>query len=168
MTTTISGDTWIDKVQPGTITQDDLAANVAGKGPAFSAQRTVAQGLALGAYVLVQLDGETYDTNNFFDAISNYRFQPLIAGYYQTVFSVAFNGTGLSTVAIGIFKNGVQYTATSVPGAVGTDIFLNTGDLIYCNGSTDYIDFRGYVANGSGVNFAANLTKASGFLARAA
>lgn len=48
MTTQIDGSTGVSKVQGGVVVQADLAANVAGNGPAFSVSSSVIQAIASG------------------------------------------------------------------------------------------------------------------------
>ena len=97
MTTTISGDTGIDKVKDGSITQADLAANVAGAGPAFSVYQSVAQSVPNNAPTKLQFDVKERDTANAFSAgvkTSNTdatnRFTAPVAGYFQFTWAQGF------------------------------------------------------------------------------
>lgn len=143
------------------------ASTFAGTGPAFSAYRaTSAQSFSSATWTKIQLNAEEFDTNNCFDSTTNYRFTPNVAGYYQFSGAVAFSGTvGRSLVSF--WKNGVENkTGTDMTSGV---IKLNTSALIYCNGTTDYIELYGYCV-GSSLNFEAvqAATYMTGALVRAA
>jgi hypothetical protein len=140
MPTTISGTTGVSQCQPGSVSQDDLAANVVGNGPAFSAYQTgTAQVLASNTWNnVITLGAKEYDTANNFN-VSTYRFTPTVAGYYQI-------NAGISIVSdaklvAGIFKNGsVAKYGTGL--ASGTTASVSA--VIQMNGTTDYIELRGY------------------------
>ena len=67
----------------GSVAQVDVAPNVAGNGPAFSAYQSTAQSLPQNVITKIQFQTKEFDTANAFDAVTNFRFQPLVAGYYQ-------------------------------------------------------------------------------------
>jgi hypothetical protein len=140
---------------------------VSGNMPAFSAYRaTSAQSFSSATWTKVQLNAEEFDTNNCFDSTTNYRFTPNVAGYYQFSGAISFSGTvGRSLVSF--WKNGVENkTGTDMTSGV---IKLNTSALIYCNGTTDYIELYGYCV-GSSLNFDAVQTSTymTGVLVRSA
>lgn len=112
--------------------------------PAFSAYSTANQSPASAVNTKVVLNAKEFDTANAFDAVTNYRFQPLVAGYYQVNFSVFFgNSTGLARAIPSVFKNGLEIkrgadTATGFSGIGSSVVFLN--------GSTDYIELFAYIS----------------------
>ena len=119
--------------------------NVAG--PAFSVYANTTQTITLNNATKVQLDTKDFDTNSNFDSVTNYRFTPTTAGYYQINGAVrglaATTFTGLSAY---IYKNGSNYKRyTAVPSAVNSNAVLYFSDLIFLNGSTDYIELWGLV-----------------------
>lgn len=170
MPTQIDGTTGVSKVQDGAVVQADLAANVVGNGPAF--QASMSSSVALTSNVLTKLavNSEAFDTANAFDAVTNYRFQPAVAGYYQ------FNGfvVGISastTLQLGVLtlnKNGTPLIGSSctyiVSGITNQD--ANVSGMIYLNGTTDYVELWGRIV-GSGTLTMPTATL-QGFLARAA
>ena len=86
MTTVISGTTGISTARV------DSVAGV-GATPAFSAKRTSNQAAgATGVYTKIQFNVEEFDTTNAFDSVTNYRFQPTVAGYYQMSASCYISG----------------------------------------------------------------------------
>jgi hypothetical protein len=142
-------------------------AMVSGNMPAFSAYRSSSnQSFSTSTWTKVQLNSEEFDTNNCFDSTTNYRFTPTVAGYYQFSGAIAFSGTvGRSLVSF--WKNGAEYK-TGIDLSTGV-IKLNTSALIYCNGTTDYVELYGYCV-GVSLAFDANqqATYMTGALVRAA
>ena len=165
MTTTISGTTGINKVQSGVVEQGDLAANVAGNGPAFSAFANANQNLAASNTLYkISFNAEAFDTNSNFDSS---RFTPTVAGYYQISTMLAMTATSPSNSQAYLFKNGV---AAKFLGVNGAGASIGGSALIYMNGVTDYLEIYGKVS-GTGawaVSAGAEVTWFSGFLVRAA
>jgi hypothetical protein len=85
----------------------------------------------------VPLDTADFDTNGLFNATTK-RFTPKKAGYYQVNARVRTNTGGSSAVAIG--KNGSQTYGVGGNNSGTTDIAIGGSALIYCNGSTDYLE----------------------------
>jgi hypothetical protein len=144
----------------GTVQQSDLAANVAGNGPAFSAYNSN-QSFAATTYTKFTCNTESYDTNSNYDNTTNYRFQPTIAGYYWLYASM--QSTSVNTSAnVSIYKNGSieQRLTATYPATVDT---VSGSCLVYLNGSTDYAEGYGWWG---AINSAT--TKFQGFLARSA
>lgn len=112
--------------------------------PAFSAYAGSAQSFSAGVSTKVQVNTKTFDTNNNFDAVTNYRFTPTVAGYYQVNALFYFNiGTATST-SFNFYKNGNQVfsQSTTSNGAISQ----NLTTLIYMNGSTDYLEVYAFSA----------------------
>jgi len=154
------------------VTQAKLASGVAGNGPAFSAYRTTSQSVSGNTWTKVQLPLENFDTAGAFDSTTNYRFQPAIAGYYFFSGMVTAASNSFTGVQAALYKNGSQYRVARnyATAAYEDDWSVNVSDLIYLNGTTDYIELWGLVV-GSTPEFWANSaadTNLSGFLARAA
>jgi len=98
-----------------------------------------------GAYGLLQIDSETFDTNSNFNT-TNYRFTPSVSGYYQINGAVRTT-TGTEFLVAAIFKNGSLHSLGDQSNALR---FVSTvADVIYFNGSTDYVELR--AAQSSGV-----------------
>jgi hypothetical protein len=115
-------------------------------GPAFSAYQSSTQSLAAGSgsRTKIQLQTEEFDTNNNFDSSTNYRFTPTVAGYYQINGCItAAASTELVTV---IYKNGSIYKAGSDV-ATSTPYASVVSSIIYCNGSTDYLELYAFSGN---------------------
>jgi len=120
------------------IPQAALAAGVAGNGPSFFAYSAAAQALTGGVYTKITFDTEVWDTNNNF---ASSRFTPTVAGYYQI--TATCQAAGTATVGPFIAKNGsVVVYGSSIPSL--SYAIANMSALVYCNGSTDYIEFFCY------------------------
>lgn len=143
------------------------ASTFAGTGPAFSAYLSANQTVSANTFVKIAFNTEEFDTNNNFDSSTNYRFTPTVAGYYQ--FNLSFFGSG-STISFGnIYKNGSNVLSGSRVDISSAAYGSMASYIIYCNGSTDYIEFYGYVSSGVfvGTN-AGGACKVSGALIRSA
>jgi hypothetical protein len=146
------------------VTQAKLAANVVGNGPAFRAYANSTTTLPNNTITKVTLATEGFDTNSNF---ASSRFTPTVAGYYQISGSVYVLNAPLFLQAI-LYKNGQNAVA-----GVHTDTrtyLSNFSDVIYLNGTTDYVELYAFHASGGTetVNVNAGGTFLSGFLARAA
>jgi len=120
--------------------------------PAFSGYASASQTVTLNTTTKVAINTKDFDTNTNYDATTNYRFTPTVAGYYQI--NVALRGQVVTTFTqcvASIYKNGSEYKrfAANAPFSANS-AFTQTGNaVVYCNGSTDYIEFYGTV-NGTG------------------
>jgi hypothetical protein len=119
----------------------------------------------------VPFNTEVYDTANCFDT-TNYRFTPSVAGYYQinaTAYLYANSGS-MSQYGVYIYKNGSQYSQVrSVASA--TEASVPTSNLIYMNGTTDYIELWAFISSSQPYIYGSlnqNYTYMSGYLARSA
>lgn len=153
------------KIAAGAVVQADLATGVAGTGPAFSAYSNSPQSISTGTLTKILFQVEEYDTNNNFDSS---RFTPTVAGYYfiQGSMQAAVSWTG---GYVSIYKNGSEYKISNMinQGAGDTGTF-NSSCLVYCNGSTDYIEIYGLFGIGQNVNNNIAATWFQGYLVRAA
>ena len=122
------------------------ASASATSGPAFNVYPTgSAQTISVATWTKVRLNSENFDTDNCFDSTTNYRFTPTKAGYYQL--NMAVNTPSDGRVYGKIYKNGSAYTMCWAYNEADSG---NSGSgLIYCNGSTDYIEFFVYLYSGN-------------------
>ena len=124
-----------------------MAANTA---PTFSAYQSSSQtGIVNGVFTKILFQTEEWDTNNNFASST---FTPTVAGYYQVNAGVAWSA-GYSTAILSIYKNGSAYKdGTSLP----TATFRSTVNaIVYCNGSTDYVEIYGQQTSGGSGSLAA-------------
>lgn len=160
----------------GKVPQGALSANVAGNGPAFRAYASGSGNTAFSnnTYVKVTLDGETFDTNSNFDSATNYRFTPTVAGYYLINAQIAsnWNTSQFTHYEAVIYKNGSLYSAATQNEASAAAVYgwIAINDIVYLNGSTDYVELYVNASGGSNPTYSKNsaYTFMSGVLVRAA
>jgi len=149
-----------------TVQQADLAAGVAGTGPAFSAYASSNQSVSSATSTKVIFDVETFDTNSNF---ASNRFTPTVAGYYQ--FTAGVSSLTASTTSpwfLFLSKNGSQTQVSGYSYPLVTGVFQISG-LLYLNGSTDYAEIYVYQGGMAQTIFGrSDQTYFQGFLARAA
>ena len=134
------------------ITQADLAAGVASNGPAFSATQSAAQSITSSTTTKITFDTKEFDTNNCFNTSTN-RFTPTVAGYYHVVGCVYPNTTTTFSMTV-IGKNGSNYKAVQT---TATNVGVETSCIVYCNGTTDFIELYGYFTGTSPQTYAASV-----------
>ena len=116
---------------------------LSGNMPAFSAYQSSNQSLSSMTWTKIVCDTEEYDTNANYNN-STYRFTPTVAGYY--LITGCIGNAGNFSTSSAVYKNGVEFKR-------GNNISANYNNtvsaVIYCNGSTDYIELYGYFATGT-------------------
>lgn len=159
------------------VQQTYLASGVAGTGPAFSAFVNTNQSITTSTWTKAQFNSEEFDTNSNFDATTNYRFTPSIAGYYQISWSLDLTSGGSAAFRSMLYKNGALYkygqfvqNTTSIQTRG-----LSLGSMVvYMNGTTDYLEVYAYIDGGATPIIAGTASAAGSFswftgsLARAA
>jgi hypothetical protein len=142
------------------------AVKNAAAGPAFGAYQGVLQSIATATLTKLQFQTEEFDTATAFDSSVNFRFTPLVAGYYQFDFSVGFAST-VPSLTVTLYKNGSRFKDGAV---IASGIVVSGSALVHMNGTTDYVEVFAQHSNGSNVNTSAaqNQTYFAGFLARLA
>jgi hypothetical protein len=134
---------------PAVTFPDGTIQNTAfGTGPAFNAYANATQSLANTTFTKIAINTELFDTANAFDSTTNYRFTPLVAGYYQINGGVSI-GIGATGVAVAsIYKNGSIATIGNSAANDETNAYSGISTLLYLNGSTDYVELYGYQSSG--------------------
>ena len=123
---------------------------VSGNMPAFSAYNNAAQSLTNNTQTKIQCNTEEFDTASYYDPTTNYRFTPLVAGYYQVNAGAGVSDSAATGyVQASIYKNGSLFKS----GYGAYQSFTGTGGatvatVMYLNGTTDYIEF--YVRQNTG------------------
>lgn len=135
------------------IDQISLSSNVAGNGPAFSAYLSSDQTVSSATFTKIAFNTEEFDTNSNYDNATNYRFTPTVAGYYQcSAVLQQGNSVSCTQLLISFYKNGSSFKQGSDNAVSGVQS-VNASALIYCNGSTDYIEAYGYNAGAGTIKF---------------
>lgn len=133
-------------------------------GPAFSAYQSSAQTPSAGTWTKIQFQTKEFDTNSNFDSVTNYRFTPTVAGYYQVNSACGQNGAAIGSY-ISLYKNGSQFKT----GASSNASFLNmVSALIYFNGTTDYVESYVYQGTSTTLTTGVSACYFQAFLARTA
>jgi tryptophanase len=134
-----------------TLTLPATTGTLSINGPAVYATATGTQNISNNTWTKIQFNTETFDTNNNFDSTTNYRFTPTVAGYYFV--SVSYDSgasSGITAIQAAVYKNGTQYGTQASQwnlANAGTNGYVNA--LVYCNGSTDYIEGYQYTTTSS-------------------
>ena len=121
-------------------------AMVSGNMPTYSYYANANQTFANVTFVKLACNTSDWDTTGGMYSNSTYRFTPTVAGYYQFNGQVCWNSAISSLV--GLFKNGSE----DKRGTFGQLASPTVSALIYCNGSTDYVELYAYQASGSSQN----------------
>lgn len=127
------------------------ALGVALDGPRFRAYPAADFLITSGALTGITLNTENFDVGGHFNAGTN-RFQPTVPGYYQINAAITFaSSTATLSHAIGyLYKNTAAYAVAQQRAPV-IDVFgVNVSDVVYLNGSTDYVLLQGVGIASSG------------------
>ena len=126
---------------------------VSGNMPAFSAYAdATTQTLANATYTKILFQTKEFDTNSNF---ASSRFTPTVAGYYQVSSQLLFPALAGFTCLVAIYKNGADFkegTRTAIAATSSGGVYVSA--LVYCNGSTDYIEVYGQQSSGTSQNLA--------------
>lgn len=111
------------------------------KGPAFSAYMSSNQIISLSTSTKAQINTEIFDTDSCYDNATNYRFTPTVAGYYQVTLKMRASVTSPTNMYTYLYKNGSIYDTTyRDQSTVVGDHHKTSSALVYCNGTTDYLE----------------------------
>ena len=115
----------------------------------------------------VSINTKDFDTGGCFNNTSGtvtlnglsvpaYSFCPNVAGYYQVNATLRWSANGATQAICWIFKNNIDFDRgndlATVTSGVGSGGYLYS-NLIYFNGTGDYINLNGYITAASGINF---------------
>jgi len=154
----------------GSVGQSYLAPGVAGNGPAFSATMSGGTNISQGTFTKIPFNQTDFDTNSNYST-TNYRFTPTVAGYYLINGWVNMNNNSGNPVVTGnlsVYKNGSSYKTSflaffyqgvgnSSSGAVQFTGGPSISCIVYCNGSTDYVElYASIVSSGQAAFYAGN------------
>jgi len=147
----------------GVLTASSITQNA---GPAFSAYQSSGQTLSTNTFTKIQFQTEEFDTNSNYDAATNYRFTPNVAGYYKISASLSLNASNAG-INLTIYKNGSLFKR--LQNTYNTTTFAASGSvLIYFNGSTDYAEVYSQTSTGQLLEASLAATWFQGILVRAA
>jgi len=130
-----------------TFAQNGVALPNGGVAPAFSAYAATTTSMSNGVSTKVLFDTEEFDTNNNF---ASSRFTPTVAGYYQINSSINLVSPAANMLVI-IFKKGIEHKRGAFANSTALNN-VNVSSIVYCDGSTDYIEIYVYQSSGGAVN----------------
>ena len=128
------------------LTLPAVSGTVMVNGPAFSAYLSANQTLSNNAFTKIACNTEEFDTNNNYDNATNYRFTPTVAGYYNITGGARVSATALTDFVLVIYKNGSEYKRGSGWLMTASTVQLTCANLVYLNGSTDYVEIYVYTS----------------------
>ena len=106
-----------------------------------SVYRNTAQSINNAVFNRVQLNTSLFDTGSYFDTVTNYRFLPTIAGYYNIYANVSMGSNGSGQRIASLFKNGSEYRRLSGTLPIsGSSAILGGSCLVSFNGTSDYVE----------------------------
>jgi hypothetical protein len=158
-----SGGVGSAQLAAGAVAQSNFGTNVAGNGPAFSAWQSTLQTIPSNTPTKLTFTTEEFDTNSNYASST---FTPTVAGYYQ-INACCNVATSPSAVQLRIYKNGSFYKAGG--NSSGATLYQNSvSSLVYCNGTTDYIEIYVIFTVGQNTENASGSTWFNGAMVRAA
>jgi hypothetical protein len=132
---------------------------VSGNMPAFSVYLSANQtGISNSTWTKVQFNTKQFDTNSCYDNATNYRFTPTVAGYYQINGFAQIDASTVNPQQINnaIYKNGSPYRTSSIYSGGSLSGGSAVTDVIYFNGSTDYVELYVFITNATGARISAS------------
>jgi hypothetical protein len=132
-----------------TIQQNGVTINKITSQQGFSAYLSANQSITQGQFTKAQFNTTEFNLGNVYDATTNYRFTPTVAGYYQVNLKMYTSGTSSTSANAYIYKNGASFKAGQI--ITANQQVVSVPAIIHLNGSTDYIEAFAYVAGGTGI-----------------
>lgn len=99
----------------------------------------------------IQFANVIYNNGGYYDGVTNFRFTPLVAGYYNFFIVANWAAPGAAaTTFIYLYKNGSQNCQTGISVATSGVATHSLPRFLQMNGSTDYVEaFANVTGNGS-------------------
>lgn len=107
--------------------------------PYFQAFANAAQTITTNTNAKISINTKVSDSNTWFDATTNFRFTPQLAGRYLIHGNATCQGTTVTQCFIFIFKNGASYSESAVSGNSAT-VSASISTIVTFNGSTDFVE----------------------------
>ena len=154
--------------EAGTIITSGSATVLPKGNPAFRVHKNNAtQSATVNTWTKITWDTASYEQDCSFD-FTNSKIIPPVAGYYLITSGIAMGATGTNQLALNIYKNGSADTTISNR-YLAEGASANGSQVVYVNGTSDYLEIYGYVGGSSGGSFYPSLSNSyfSGTLLRA-
>jgi hypothetical protein len=135
-----------------TITIPDATGTMMLNGPSFSILGTAGVSFSSATATKVPYGSSTqWDTASCYST-ANHRFTPNVSGYYQVNANAAFDATSGTVGLCWVYKNGTLFKrGNQISLTVGTFGTLEptVSAIVYCNGTTDYLEIYAYCSGTS-------------------
>jgi hypothetical protein len=150
-----------------TVTVPAKTGTMAMDGPTFHYYQTSSQTLANTTFTKLTFTTNTngWDTTGGMYASS--RFTPTVAGYYQINARVGASASNTGMI-VSIYKNASEYIRGNESQPATALAGVTVSGLVYCNGSTDYIEIYGYFVSGQATDARQVCTYFQGSMVRGA
>lgn len=117
--------------------------------PYFAAHRNGVNhtGFAASTWTRISLTTEEADSHGYFDSTTNYRFLPLVAGWYSFNGAVPFLGIAAGYAAqAALYKNGTPMRGNTIQNISTTtrDLYIPISGQFYLGGASDYVELWCY------------------------
>jgi len=132
----------------------ELPSGISGQNyPAFEAYLNADTNISDATYTTVNINTKVFDTDNAFDT-STYTFTPQVAGKYFVYGSIRFQcsvSNAIATTVTTLDLNGSAYKNTNFdPNSTESVVDGHISAIMNLNGSSDYVNFTGYIDVTSG------------------
>ena len=117
----------------------------------------------------VEYDSAIFNSHPDWFNFSTHRYTPQIAGYYQISYNVSMTGSSITSFYSLLVTQDSTVAQIRWIGAAGAvDLFRHSGsDLIYFNGTTDYVEHQvNYIGTSATLTAGDSTTYMTGFLVR--
>jgi len=122
--------------------------------PAFEAYVGSNQTIGNTVITKVELNTEVFDTDGYYDNVTNYRFTPLVAGKYYVYTQLYLYGSGdFDRGRTFIYKNGSNVKLGVIDPVNSTPMnaaSVGVSGIIDMNGSTDYLEVHASIQGAIG------------------
>jgi hypothetical protein len=158
-----------------TVQQDGVTINKITAVPTFSAIRTGGSGsnvsVPANTWTKIPFNGFDFDTNNIVNTTTGLVL-PTVAGYYSVTIAayINYSSSAMNRIGLRLYKNGTTFKGDVTTGTTAYYGMWSVNSIVYCNGTTDYLEMYAFQATSSDCTVLASgtYTYMSGSLVRAA
>jgi hypothetical protein len=124
--------------------------------PLTVVSRSTPQSIPTATQTFITMNTEAVDVLNWHSTSTNTdRITPTIAGWYNCVGSGTYNDSISARVIIQLTKNGAEIVKFDIQANGGSATGASLSQMVYLNGTTDYVALATYQFTGGSVGFVA-------------